>query len=88
MTETLHSSGELGQVQGDGNRRFTGMIGPSINAGSGGIVYGGENSGYWVMGAAHFSTAYNYIDSVRVLPTANENRPVNMAVRYLVRALP
>jgi len=88
VTSTLHSSGALGQVQGDGNRRFTGTIGPSINAGSGGIVYGGGNAGYMVMGAAHFVTAYHYIDSARVLPTAPENRPVNQAVRYLVRARP
>jgi hypothetical protein len=24
----------------------------------------------------------------RIVPTANENRPVNVAVRYLIRALP
>ena len=87
-TSTLYASGQLGQVQGDGYRRFTGTIGPSIDAGSGGIVYGGGNAGYMVMGAAHFVTAYHYIDSARVLPTAPENRPVNTAVRYLVRARP
>jgi hypothetical protein len=27
-------------------------------------------------------------DASRVIPTANENRPVNMSVRYLIRALP
>ena len=27
-------------------------------------------------------------DLSRVVPTGNENRPVNMAVRYLVRARP
>jgi hypothetical protein len=27
-------------------------------------------------------------DSSRVIPTANENRPINIAVRYLMRALP
>ena len=88
VTSTLYASGQLGQVQGDGNRRFTGTIGPSIDAGSGGIVYGGGDAGYMVMGAAHFVTAYHYIDSARVFPTAPENRPVNVAVRYLVRARP
>jgi hypothetical protein len=28
------------------------------------------------------------IDAARVVPTANENRPANVAVRYLIRALP
>jgi hypothetical protein len=27
-------------------------------------------------------------DASRVVPTGNENRPVNVAVRYLIRALP
>jgi len=27
-------------------------------------------------------------DSSRVVPTANENRPVNVAVRYLIRTRP
>lgn len=28
------------------------------------------------------------LDTSRVVPTANENRPVNQAVRYLIRARP
>ena len=28
------------------------------------------------------------LDTSRVVPTAEENRPVNMATRFLIRALP
>ena len=43
------------------------------------IGYGGAYS------REHISSAF---DASRVIPTANENRPVNKAARYLIRALP
>ena len=88
ITSTTHSSGALGQVQGDGTRNVTGTIGPSIDAGSSGIVYRNGQSGYMLPSAAHYATAFHHIDISRVVPTAAENRPVNTAVRYLIRARP
>ena len=84
----LHSSGALEQVQGDGTRNVTGTIGPSIDAGSSGIVYRNGQSGYMLPSAAHYATAFHHIDISRVVPTANENRPANTAVRFLIRARP
>ena len=88
ITSTMHSSGTLGLVQGDGTRNVTGTIGPSIDAGSSGIVYRNGQSGYMLPSAAHYATAFHHIDISRVVPVANENRPVNTAVRYLIRAKP
>ena len=86
ITTTTHSSGALGQVQGDSTRNVTGRIGPSIDAGSSGIVYRNGQSGHMVPFAAHYAMAFHHIDISRTVPTANENRPVNTAVRFLVRA--
>ena len=88
ITTTTHSSGALGQVQGDATRNVTGTIGPSIDAGSSGVVYRNGQSGYMLPSAAHYATAFHHIDISRTVPTANENRPVNTAVRFLVRARP
>ena len=88
ITSTTHNSGALGQVQGDGTRNVTETIGPSIDGGSSGIVYRNGQSGYMLPSAAHYATAFHHIDISRVVPTANENRPVNTAVRFLVRARP
>ena len=86
ITTTTHSSGALGQVQGDATRNVTGTIGPSIDAGSSGIVYRNGQSGYMLPSAAHYATAFHHIDISRAVPTAKENRPVNMATRFLIRA--
>ncbi len=91
-----HSSSGLGVLQGDAIRNFTGTIESVLNRGgyhSGSGVYsglishvdyistremgGGEGSEF--IGRVHF-------DSSRVVPTAQEIRPVNRAVRYLIRA--
>ena len=91
-----HWSAGLGELQGDATRNFTGTIESVLNRGgyhSGSGVYtglishvdyistremgGGEGSEF--IGRVHF-------DSSRVVPTAAEIRPVNRAVRYLIRA--
>ena len=38
--------------------------------------------------ASGVSLVEKFIDTARVTPTANENRPANQAVRYLIRARP
>ncbi len=93
MTATLHESGPLGQVQGDAIRRMAGRTG-GFEAGDGhswgdgvfqGDGRGGEGSGNG--DDSGIQNVYNF-DSSRVGPTAPENRPVDTAVRYLIRALP
>lgn len=51
-----------------------------------GAIYVYEST---VWGASwHKSAGYNFaINASRVVPTANENRPINVAVRWLIRAL-
>ena len=62
-----------------------GLIVGSGAFGNGGHIHSwnwGDNSGpYPYSGHIDF-------DASRVVPTASENRPVNQAVRYLIRALP
>ena len=93
VTSTLYTSGQLGQVQGDATRKITGQV---SNIGA---VYGHSSSGA-MRSTTQFGYANDYdgskddpgiliqIDSDRIVPTSTEDRPVNMAVRYLMRALP
>ena len=86
ITSTTHSSGALGKVQGDALRPIT----------SGGIHHFGssgggafETRGYTDQrGSNGGGSMMTRLDTSRVVPTANENRPVNQAVRYLIRARP
>lgn len=91
VTNTAHSSGALGAIQGDATRNITGELGrlPSSEGtdGQGGAfkIYAfkahgalaDNNQGRWVN-----------LDASRVVPVANEVRPVNMAVRYFIRSRP
>ena len=86
----VHKSGELGMIQGDAIRNITGSSGDSPNSGA--YYYGALAGG--AGGARKFAgeglrgrSAINF-DASRVVPTANENRPVNTAVRFLIRARP
>lgn len=92
-----HQSGNLGKLQGDAIRNITGWIGnceeqagpPDFGYNTGAFLLSGTG-GYG--GAAPSvdianSGGYNYyLDASRVVPTANEIRPVNIAVRYFIRA--
>ena len=91
VTSTTHSSGELGQVQGDAIRNITGTGGrfKSIQdySFSGAIQLksstGGSHDTDEGIGPSSFS-----FDASLVVPTDSENRPANVAVRYLIRARP
>ena len=88
MTSTLHSSGALGQIQGDASREIQGSFRTSnesyLSGASYLISFNRNGNIAWGDSMSHHTIGF---DSSRVVPTAEEIRPVNTAVRYLVRAL-
>ena len=86
------SSAGLGEQQGDAIRNITGQFGEVAEGwnptpASGATYYNGRQGN--VFGENGSPNMFRVrFDASRVVPTAEENRPVNMAVRYLVRARP
>ena len=86
----------LGVQQGDAIRNITGYIDQNKSgyyevSGSLAAIAGGvfrrERGTQTGNNAAHSGVTDRYsFDASRVVPTAYENRPVNKAVRYLIRA--
>ncbi|MGT3185565.1 tail fiber protein, partial [Yersinia enterocolitica] len=78
--------------QGDAIRNITGfyiqnLAGNSYWNGCGGAFYQEGNAfGYHVINDGGNGATTKRFDASRVVPTANENRPVNMAFNYIVRA--
>ncbi len=72
-----HSSAALGQLQGDGIRTIWGTFvgGDWSGAGNAGVQEGDDYN----------QIRYSF-DVSRVTPVVGEVRPVNRAVRYLIRA--
>lgn len=89
----LHQSAHLGELQGDTIRNITGQNG---SYGSGTFQRQEISSGVYTnsyagthYGSSGTSSSRNLIydfNAANVVPTSNENRPVNKAVRYLIRA--
>ena len=89
------NSASLGELQGDAIRNITGTMGGS-NAQSTGLWDYGTGVFYQFNQGRHSISSqqewYNYVsqgmgfDASRVVPVANENRPVNKAVRYFIKA--
>lgn len=78
----------LGVEQGDAIRDITGSFGYAFAGGGTGGVFGftgGTRVGNIMFDVAGQFWQVNFYSS-RVVPTANENRPINKAVRYLIRA--
>ena len=87
------NSAALGVQQGDAIRQLTGITGAvqgsALENYSGAFyvaTHAPESIGYGGVYSRHHVTIG--FDASRVVPTANENRPVNQAVRYLIRARP
>ena len=86
ITTTTHSSGALGQVQGDALRPITsGGIHHFGSSGGGAFETRGYSDQRGSNGGGSMMTR---LDTSRVVPTAEETRPVNMATRFLIRAKP
>ncbi|MDF2636637.1 MAG: hypothetical protein K0R78_3511, partial [Pelosinus sp.] len=96
----IHSSGALGELQGDSIRNIYGNIGPiqftqSHLQHTGGAFYATKDSTYgWGvsdLNSRDYTTGGQgyfplWLDASKIVPTANENRPINKAVIYLIKA--
>ena len=85
------NSAALGVQQGDAIRNITGKFGFDDQFAWNGYDGAFADAGYAPYGAANEKREFGaavIFDASRVVPTAEENRPVNTAVRYLVRARP
>ena len=80
-----HQSGALGELQGDAIRNITGSMATSMSYADGKlfqmsyVIRTFDRDGGGPVNATSF-------DASRVIPTANENQPINMAVRYFIKA--
>lgn len=88
-----HSSGSLGALQGDAIRNIYGQIVDSCdlcNYGglfTGAFKYSGSTSaGREAADQDGRTVAVTKFNASNVVPTANENRPINVAVRYFIKA--
>lgn len=91
VTGTVHSSPAVGVKQGDAIRNITGnftalhQTEADIRA-TGAFTYQSQNFGENGARNNFRETALYAFDASRVVPTANENRPVNATVRFLIKA--
>ncbi|MBP2629474.1 MAG: hypothetical protein H6Q70_102 [Firmicutes bacterium] len=89
VTSTTHSASNLGIIQGDAIREITGSFEGNNDDGGGHKygaffdtriqVYGANGNGSNWGGEIHFVAS-------RVTPTSNEIRPINIAIKYLIKA--
>ena len=86
------NSAKLGELQGDAIRNIEGEFNTEVVANiykyaTGAFLIGQDialGDGSWSKG---FGETHRLIfDASRVVPTANENRPINKAVRYFIKA--
>lgn len=89
----LHSSGNLGDLQGDSIRDITGSIGSygsgsfnRLDALSGAFSQSYAGPQYGSSGTGSNKEIINVFNAALVCPTASENRPLNKAVLYLIKA--
>lgn len=85
------NAASLGATQGDAIRNITGSTGASqpdheVSSTNVGVLFTTKRTGTWESGS---STSNNIettnIDASRQVPTANENRPINMALNYIIK---
>ena len=83
------NSASLGELQGDAIRNITGNFNAtdnnSWNINANGVFYG-QTIGAGDRGGEAGEYKKYYFDASRVVPTAEENRPINKAVRYFIKA--
>ncbi|MFR3655375.1 MAG: phage tail protein [Megamonas funiformis] len=83
------NSASLGELQGDAIRNITGNFNAtdnnSWNINANGVFYG-QTIGAGDQGGEAGEYKKYYFDTSRVVPTAEENRPINKSVRYFIKA--
>jgi len=88
ITSTVYSSGNIGEIQGDAIRNITGFfhMGHLDFYATGGVFSHeyGNLANYGVSIAS--KTVSISFDTGYIVPVASENRPINKAVRYLIKA--
>ncbi|MFQ6246952.1 phage tail protein [Yersinia enterocolitica] len=88
----LDGGRELLSFQGDAIRNITGFFVQRLAGGSywtdygGAFYHEGNDFGHHANNSGGNGATTKRFDASRVVPTANENRPVNMAFNYIVRA--
>ncbi len=87
----LHQSDELGILQGDAIRNITGTFPNNdyeyMSHHTGAFYYEGTPIGHGYSDDPSYCVgARSGFDASRVVPTDTENRPVNIAVKYLIKA--
>ncbi len=83
----LDSGRSIRSYQGDAIRNITGVIGTyrsQVSNASGAFYVDGWNKASGAGSGSAYSKAM--FDASRVVPTANENRPVNVALLYIIKA--
>ena len=82
--DPLSASRVLGNVQGDAIRNITGNLASTVEyvAGSGAFRSTNARPG---LGAGGYGLYDKDFDASRVVPTAPENRPVNIALLYCIK---
>ena len=84
-----HSSAALGELQGDAIRNIYGSFHVSRrawNEASGAFFGRTYNSSDWKSGSGDNHQHEYTLDASRVVPTANENRPINKSVNWIIKA--
>lgn len=84
-----HSSAGLGQLQGDAIRQISGEVEVGRKEGKWPTATGlfsSRKADHSTSSGSDYSSGIINFDSSRVTPTAQEIRPVNRSVRYLIRA--
>ena len=84
------NSAALGVLQGDAIRNITGYFGrvdDNMGDFTGGAFYLKRYPGWdWDSFKKDTNSQVLYFDASRIVPTASENRPINKAVRYFIKA--
>ena len=89
VTSTVYTSGNLGAIQGDATRIVTGYFSfaGGMDVEPVGVFYNKGSQNKTMPSSSSAGLDNPYFDNSRVVPTANEIRPVNIAVRYFIRAV-
>ena len=80
-----HSSAALGIFQGDAIRNITGTVGGNMRPTHGSGVFYLVSNGPQGNKTSYDGAVFGF-DASRVVPTANENRPANRSVNWIIRA--